>query len=464
MTARGARGARGAGGALPAGGSRRRRATGGGAGAQDGGGAGGARRGADRPPQRAVLHRGQRPRGEGGTGFAVLDEYWYSWGEPPPAHVRFFAEFQRLGGVGGVGYPASRPFELDRFVVQAMQKGVLQWRPEAERAFFLNVFDEQHLRGLDERLYAELQVPRMADWSGDAGRPWGAVVARHLAVLDGYPRLRAQYNSVANPLDLYGLPMSPVVDFGPFSAVRLQRAVLQQYKVATPYARPGDVLVVNGGDVAKDYGLVPGWAMEPQAPRRPAVERERPRAGAHRRRRRGAHLPRRGGRPRLRGPLPLGGARRGRGGPARAPVAGTPSERRAVEGGVEAPQEHGQEQRSGRRVRRRGTARRPACHRGAPSTAGPASRWGRRRGPPSRGRPRSRPAGAPAAPRPGPSPGRSPAPCSRRRRPAPAPWSGPAAPPPRPPGARRRRAAVMPARGNVTRVRATLRATGAARR
>jgi hypothetical protein len=45
--------------------------------------------------------------------------------------------------------------------------------------------------------------------------------------------------------------------------VRLQRAVLQQYKVATPYARVGDVLTVNGGDVAKALGLVPEWAAAP---------------------------------------------------------------------------------------------------------------------------------------------------------------------------------------------------------
>lgn len=136
-------------------------------------------------------------------------------------------------------------------------------RPELERVAFANVFDELHQRGLDDRLYAELQVPRTADWSGDAGLPWASVTARHMAMLDGYPSLRAQYAAAAHPLDLYGLPMSPVEDFGPFSAVRFQRAVFQQYRVATAYARPGDVLVVNGGDVAKQYGLVPEWAMSP---------------------------------------------------------------------------------------------------------------------------------------------------------------------------------------------------------
>jgi hypothetical protein len=203
--------------------------------------------------------------GAGGTGFTVLNEYWHDWNNRPPPQVLFYREFLWLGGVAGVGYPASRPYEWDGFVVQAMQKGVFQWRPELGRVAFVNVFDELHERGTDDQLYAERQVPRMAEWSGDAGLPWARVVARHMAMLDGFPRLRTQYASVAHPLDLYGLPMSPVVDFGPFAAVRLQRAVLQQYRVATPSARPGDVLVVNGGDVAKQYGLVPDWATTPHA-------------------------------------------------------------------------------------------------------------------------------------------------------------------------------------------------------
>jgi hypothetical protein len=30
-----------------------------------------------------------------------------------------------------------------------------------------------------------------------------------------------------------------------------------------PYANPGDVLTVNGGDIAKDVGLIPDWAASP---------------------------------------------------------------------------------------------------------------------------------------------------------------------------------------------------------
>jgi hypothetical protein len=67
-----------------------------------------------------------------------------------------------------------------------------------------------------------------------------------------------------------------VIDFGPFYSVRLRPAVFQRYKVATLYASLGDVLVVNGGDVADDYGLMPDLAMAPtrvraSAPTAPAM-------------------------------------------------------------------------------------------------------------------------------------------------------------------------------------------------
>lgn len=199
--------------------------------------------------------------GAGDTGYAVVDEYWRS--SPSPNKSKFFSEFQRLNGVSGVGYPASRPFVWDNFNSQVMQKGVFQWRPEVGRVYFINVFDEMSKRGMDQRLYKELQVPYPLDWSSDAGLPWDQVVARHIALLDNFPKLRAQYFSIANPLDLYGLPVSNVVDFGPFYAVRLQRAVFQQYKIDTSYAHVGDVVVANGGDVAKLMGLIPADAAQP---------------------------------------------------------------------------------------------------------------------------------------------------------------------------------------------------------
>ena len=49
-----------------------------------------------------------------------------------------------------------------------------------------------------------------------------------------------------------------------FSAQSQQRAVIQQWKVDVPWARAGETTVANGGDVAKEAGLLPQDATQPQ--------------------------------------------------------------------------------------------------------------------------------------------------------------------------------------------------------
>src|SRR5690348_3822898 len=58
--------------------------------------------------------------------------------------IGFWSEFQRLGGVTALGYPSSKRFQLDGFIVQATQKVIMQWRPESAQVNFVNVFDKMH--------------------------------------------------------------------------------------------------------------------------------------------------------------------------------------------------------------------------------------------------------------------------------------------------------------------------------
>src|SRR5207248_3159117 len=58
--------------------------------------------------------------GSAGLGYVVSDE----------GGIAFWSAFQRLGGVPALGYPVSQRFEHGGFVTQAMQKAVLQWRPD----------------------------------------------------------------------------------------------------------------------------------------------------------------------------------------------------------------------------------------------------------------------------------------------------------------------------------------------
>ena len=188
------------------------------------------------------------------TGFAVTDA----------DNIPFWTGFNRLGGVDVLGYPVSRRFEMDGFVVQAFQKSVLQWRPEQKSFAFLNTFDVLHDRGRDDWLQVYRQTPPPLDTAPDAGLAWDRVVARHLGLLDKVPPpLKAQFLADADWLDHYGLPVS-TQDAGNSVVVRAQRATLQYWTEAVPWAAKGSVTVANGGDLAKEAGVFPWLAVTPE--------------------------------------------------------------------------------------------------------------------------------------------------------------------------------------------------------
>ena len=89
-------------------------------------------------------------------------------------------------------------------------------------------------------------------------------MAGRLALLDPQPPIDRRYESASDPLNFFGLPTSKVEDMGNHFAVRLQRGVIQLWKVDVPWARAGETTVANGGDVAKEAGLLPAEAIQPQ--------------------------------------------------------------------------------------------------------------------------------------------------------------------------------------------------------
>jgi uncharacterized protein YkwD len=193
---------------------------------------------------------------DGRAGFRVTNE----------GGIRFWDEFQRLGGVEALGYPISRRFAWKGFTVQLMQKGVLQWRPESGQAWLTNVFDELHEADKDGWLQAARSTPRPLDPSFDGGRDWSAVVRGRQALLEASPPLKSAYFGAADPLTFFGLPTSRVEDMGNHIAVRLQRAVIQQWKQDVPWAKAGQVTIANGADIAKEAGLFPAEVARPETP------------------------------------------------------------------------------------------------------------------------------------------------------------------------------------------------------
>lgn len=206
--------------------------------------------------------------GSGGAsdlGFAVVDD----------GAARFLTEFRQFGGLPALGYPVSQRFQHGGLTAQAFQKGILLWDDVAQSAHLMNLFDELARSGADSFLETHRFIPPSEPWHEDTGQPWHVVVANHLALLDDYPEIARAYfaerQQGRDPIVHNGLPMG-LRDYGSVVVMRAQRRAFQLWKVETPWAGAGEVVVVNGGDLAKELNLVPTAAQEPTAAPVPPFE------------------------------------------------------------------------------------------------------------------------------------------------------------------------------------------------
>ncbi len=195
----------------------------------------------------------------GQGGYSVCDD----------TQANFRTPFEQWG-LQKVGYPVSQRYVRDGFVTQAFQKAIMQWRADSNSVVLVNIFDDLHNDGFDETLLSTRQTPLQLPpgWDGDIS--FGEVVAKRQALLDARPALRTTYFASADPLTFYGLPTSEVQDMGNHYAVRLQRAVLQEWKEDVPWAKMGEVTIANGGDIAKELGGLPSEALVPEASSAPS--------------------------------------------------------------------------------------------------------------------------------------------------------------------------------------------------
>jgi len=190
-----------------------------------------------------------------GVGFPVWDD----------GEARVWSAFAALGGIPVVGYPISHRFQQHGFTVQAFQKLVLQWDPSADRANAANTLDSLHQAGFDPWLASFRQVPLHQALPADDGQPFEVIMANHLALLDANPDIRSEFLAAPNWLTRFGLPIA-YQDFGAVRVLRAQRVVLQQWTTDTPWARAGDVIFANSGDLAREAGLFPDAAVAPRPP------------------------------------------------------------------------------------------------------------------------------------------------------------------------------------------------------
>lgn len=191
-------------------------------------------------------------------GYAVIDD----------DTALFWTSFQDFGGFQALGYPVSQRFQFKGLVAQAFQKGILLWDQRSQSAYLMNLFDELSAAGADPFLETHRFIPRSNAWSEDAGQPWPAIVANHLALLEEDAAIKAAYFAESghgrDPITFNGLPMG-IKDYGDVIVLRAQRRAFQLWKTEQPWASVGEVVVVNGGDLAKELNLIPAPAQAPVA-------------------------------------------------------------------------------------------------------------------------------------------------------------------------------------------------------
>ncbi len=185
--------------------------------------------------------------------------------------ILFADEFDRLGGVDTLGYPASYRFELDGFTYQVTQRALLQWRSNIGVAYLGNIFEMLEHAGLDQWLLESKGIPLPIKDDGSNG-DWNKARETRLSWLTN-EQIKAKFLANPNPdaisdwnvdsaINLYGLPMSMPERHGPFISQRFQRVAFQLWvdEVAGSPA-PGTVIGVLAGDLLKEAGLVPSEGL-----------------------------------------------------------------------------------------------------------------------------------------------------------------------------------------------------------
>lgn len=213
-------------------------------------------------PRRADAGQ-QRPLAAAADPAAVAAEVIRGFTVSDDGQIPFYATY-RTFGTDVVGYPISQRFTWDGFTVQAFQKVIMQWQPGSRQVFFLNIIDVMGDRGKDGYLQAVRSTPPRLPPSFDAGLgSFDQITARRLALLDENRAIRSAYQASPAPILQYGLPTSRVIDNGSHYVMRFQRVIMQQWKERVPWAEPGQVTIANGGDIAKEVGLLPAAALGP---------------------------------------------------------------------------------------------------------------------------------------------------------------------------------------------------------
>lgn len=155
-------------------------------------------------------------------------------------------------------------------VCQASQRGVFQLTLDRSgdllKVEWLNIVDE--LTKIPN--FRHPWIPKPLTWESDRGKSWEGIIENHVervfSRVPDYPQLKDSYLAIPSRIERYGLPMG-AEDFGPVVVLNCQRAILQLWKEKTEWTnKPGEIILALTGDLAKENGLLPKEALEPQNP------------------------------------------------------------------------------------------------------------------------------------------------------------------------------------------------------
>ncbi len=190
-----------------------------------------------------------------GYGYAVIDDQV----------AGFWTEFQRLGGVSVVGYPVSRRYICDGYICQAFQKMILRWEGHEGRVSVVSVFEQLSALGYDQLIDMDWMVPNTSAFN-ERGLDWNTVAGRRLRLLDREEDFRQFFFGVSDDwIRFHGLPLGPIAEYEAVRVLRTQKTVLQQWRMDTPWAKAGEVILANGGLLAREYGLIPEESLRFEA-------------------------------------------------------------------------------------------------------------------------------------------------------------------------------------------------------
>ena len=178
--------------------------------------------------------------------------------------IPFWDTWQRMG-LENVGYPLSDRFMWRGLITQVFQKAIFQGQP-GKRVSFVNTFDELHHLGADDEHLRYFGTPKRLDSSFDAGKSREEIQRDRLALLNANSAIKERYYAAAEPLRHYGLPTSRVVEYPNVSMLRTQKVVFQHWKEDVPFAKAGEVTIVNAGYSARRYNFFPWDVLDPRSP------------------------------------------------------------------------------------------------------------------------------------------------------------------------------------------------------